>query len=48
MPLSETLFSELGELKFALTDIAGWAAGTAAADVAELAAQETLPSGSAP
>jgi hypothetical protein len=43
-----TLFGELGELNFSLTDMAGWAAGTAAADMAELAAQETLPSGSAP
>ncbi len=37
------LFSELGELKFALTDIAGWAAGTAAADVAELGVHKKLP-----
>lgn len=43
-----TLFGELGELNFSLTDMAGWAAGTAAADIAELAVQETLPFASAP
>jgi hypothetical protein len=37
------LFGELKELKFSLTDVAGWAAGTAAADVAELVAHEKLP-----
>ena len=37
------LFGELGELKFSLTDVAGWAAGTAAADLAELAVHEKLP-----
>jgi len=37
------LFGKLGELKFSLSDIAGWAAGTAAADMAELAVHETLP-----
>ncbi len=36
------LFGELGELKFSLTDVAGWAAGTAAADMAELAVHEKL------
>lgn len=39
----ESLFGELGELGFSLTDFAGWAAGTAAADMADLAVQETLP-----
>ncbi len=38
-----TLFGELGELNFSLTDMAGWAAGTAAADMAELAVHERLP-----
>ncbi len=38
-----TLFGELGELKFSLTDVAGWAAGTAAADLAELGVHERLP-----
>jgi Protein of unknown function (DUF2786) len=38
-----TLFGELGELNFSLTDMAGWAAGTAAADMAELAVHEKLP-----
>jgi Protein of unknown function (DUF2786) len=37
-----TLFGELEELKFSLTDVAGWAAGTAAADMAELAVREKL------
>ena len=36
------LFGELGELKFSLTDMAGWVAGTAAADMAELAVHEKL------
>lgn len=36
------LFGELEELKFSLTDVAGWAAGTAAADMAELAVHEKL------
>jgi hypothetical protein len=36
------LFGELEELKISLTDVAGWAAGTAAADMAELAVQEKL------
>jgi hypothetical protein len=40
---AEALFGELGELNFSLTDLAGWAAGTAAADVAELAVHEKLP-----
>jgi hypothetical protein len=30
-------------MKFSLTDVAGWAAGTAAADMAELAVHEKLP-----
>ncbi len=38
-----TLFGELGELNFSLTDMAGWVAGTAAADMAELAVHEKLP-----
>jgi hypothetical protein len=37
------LFGELKELKFSLTDVAGWAAGTAAADQAELGVHEKLP-----
>ena len=37
------LFGELRELQFSPTDVAGWAAGTAAADLAELAVQEKLP-----
>jgi hypothetical protein len=37
------LFGELKELQFSLTDSAGWAAGTAAADLAELAVHEKLP-----
>jgi len=37
------LFGKLGELKVSLSDIAGWAAGTAAADMAELAVRDTLP-----
>ena len=37
------LFGELKELQFSLTDVAGWAAGTAAADLAELAVHEKLP-----
>jgi hypothetical protein len=37
------LFGDLGELKFSLTDAAGWAAGTAAADLAELTVHEKLP-----
>ncbi len=42
-----TLFGELGELNFSLTDMAGWVAGTAAADMAELAVHEKLPFASA-
>jgi hypothetical protein len=42
-----TLFGELGELNLSPTDMAGWAAGTAAADMAELAVPETLPFASA-
>jgi hypothetical protein len=38
-----TLFGELGELNVSLTDMAGWVAGTAAADMAELAVHEKLP-----
>jgi hypothetical protein len=38
-----TLFGELGELNFSLTDVAGWVAGKAAADMAELAVHEKLP-----
>jgi Protein of unknown function (DUF2786) len=38
-----TLFSELKELEFSLTNVAGWAAGTAAADLAELTVHEKLP-----
>jgi hypothetical protein len=37
------LFGELKELRFSLTDAAGWAAGIAAADLAELAVHEKLP-----
>jgi hypothetical protein len=37
------LFGELRELNFSLTDVAGWAAGTAAADHAELVVHERLP-----
>jgi hypothetical protein len=37
------LFGELKELKFSLSDVAGWAAGTAAADQAELGVHEKLP-----
>jgi hypothetical protein len=37
------LFGDLGELNFSLTDAAGWAAGTAAADLAELGVHEKLP-----
>jgi Protein of unknown function (DUF2786) len=37
-----SMFGELKELKFSLTDVAGWAAGTAAADMAELAVHEKL------
>jgi hypothetical protein len=37
------LFGELGELKVPLTDVAGWAAGTAAADLAELGVHKKLP-----
>jgi hypothetical protein len=38
-----TLFGELKEVKFSLTDVAGWAAGTAAADQAELRVHKRLP-----
>jgi Protein of unknown function (DUF2786) len=38
------LFDDLVEMKLSLSDIAGWVAGTAAADMAELAVHETLPS----
>jgi hypothetical protein len=38
-----SLFGELGELHFSLTDVAGWAAGTAAADLADLMVHEKLP-----
>jgi hypothetical protein len=38
------LFGELGELKVSLTDLAGWAAGTAAVDLAELGVREYSPS----
>jgi hypothetical protein len=37
-----SMFGALKELKFSLTDVAGWAAGTAAADMAELAVREKL------
>jgi len=37
------LFGQLGELKISLTDVAGWAAGTAAADLAELVVHGKLP-----
>lgn len=37
------LFGELKEMKFSFTDVAGWAAGTAAADQAELVVHERLP-----
>ena len=43
-----TLFGELRELNFSLTNMAGWVAGTAAADMAELAVHEKLPFASAP
>lgn len=42
-----TLFSDLSSLDLSVTDMAGWAAGTAAADLADLAARDTL-SGAAP
>ena len=38
------MFGKLKELKFSLTDVAGWAAGTAAANMAELAVHEKLSS----
>jgi hypothetical protein len=38
-----SLFGKLGEAKVSLSDIGGWAAGTAAADLAELVVRETLP-----
>ena len=38
-----TLFGDLRKLKFSLTDAAGWAAGTAAADNAELGVHKKLP-----
>jgi hypothetical protein len=38
-----TLFAKLGELHFSLTDMAGWVAGAAAADMAELAVHENPP-----
>jgi hypothetical protein len=37
------LFGELKKLEFSLTDVAGWAAGTAAADQAELLVHKRLP-----
>jgi hypothetical protein len=37
------LFGELKELKFSFTDVVGWAAGTAAADQAELGVHAGLP-----
>ena len=37
------LFGELKKLKYSLTDVAGWAAGAAAADEAELGLQKRLP-----
>ena len=37
------LFGELKELQFSPTDAAGWAAGTAAADLAELGVHKKLP-----
>jgi hypothetical protein len=37
------LFGELKELQYSLTDVAGWAAGMAAADLAELVVHEKLP-----
>ncbi len=37
------LFGDLVEMKLSLSDVAGWAAGTAAADMAELAVRKTLP-----
>jgi hypothetical protein len=37
------LFGELKELQFSPTDVAGWAAGTAAADLAELVVHKKLP-----
>jgi hypothetical protein len=42
-----SLFGDLKELQFSLTDVAGWAAGTAAADLAELSVREKLPFASA-
>jgi Protein of unknown function (DUF2786) len=38
-----TLFGQLKKLEFSLTDAAGWAAGTAAADHAELGVHKKLP-----
>jgi hypothetical protein len=38
-----TLFGDLKKLEFSLTDVAGWAAGMAAADLAELGVHEKLP-----
>ena len=37
------LFGELKNLKFSLTDDAGWVAGTAAADHADLGVHKKLP-----
>jgi hypothetical protein len=37
------LFGELKKMKYSLTDVAGWAAGTAAADQAELGLHKRLP-----
>jgi Protein of unknown function (DUF2786) len=39
----DAMFGELEKLKFTLTDVAGWAAGTAAADQAELGLHKRLP-----
>ncbi len=42
------LFGHLEEIRLSRSDIAGWAAGTAAADMAELAVRETLPKATVP
>jgi hypothetical protein len=44
----EDLFGKLTKVNFSPTDGAGWAAGTAAANLAELAAHEKLPVAAAP
>lgn len=39
----EHIFGRLDQLEFSPTDLAGWAAGRAAADLADLAVHDTLP-----